>query len=175
MLALALLAASAGCSDGEERPALDECWQGDGGEPGGIAEIGTGQDEWAPLPDDGMMPLIAGFQGNHHFLVNVMMEGLDPGGRDQPLAEQPRTRFTVTRTATGERVDAIPCAYKVPFLPMGGDAYQLLSGRNVIVLDELVDSLDGETITIHAEILDIDGNLATSERTVTAYLEPLPE
>ncbi len=175
-LVLAALAAGAGCSDSsDEPPALDECWQGDGGEPAGIAELGTGQEDWEPLPEDGTMPVIAGFQGNHHLLMNVMMEGLDPGGRDVPLAEQPRTHFTITRTGTGERIDDIPCAYKVPFMSMGGDAYQLLSGRTVLVKDEVVDSLDGETLTIRAEILDIEGHLATSEATVMAYLVPLPE
>jgi hypothetical protein len=137
-----------------------------------VAELGTGDLEFAPLADGDALPYILGPQGGYHFLASVRVRGVeagDPDTRTDP--RNPRTEFRAYRGE--ERIDARASSYVQGLDPIPGEDGHQMVGRLLILDIDSCDALADETVRVEVTVEDVDGVTATDRRTVTAVPDPL--
>jgi hypothetical protein len=165
----------AACSS-EEPPPPNTCWRGeDRVREEGRVELGIGFGSFEPLDDEQEVPLEAGAQGLHHFVVNARMWDLEPGDISKSPEEQPQTRFSAF-FEDGRVVDDLDCSFPLFYVPRsdGGDGYDLYSGRLLVVDEELVADVPGQRIRIVVEVVDVEQRYAIDERWINAVAGPEP-
>ncbi len=133
-------------------------------------ELGTGTIEFEPLPNGTQLTAIAGIQGGFHFNVHARARGIVPGDPSMPnLRDNPITRFAAF--LDGERVDLELAVYKLGYQPTT-DAFELPSGRLLVLDNDRVEELYGQEVVIEVRVEDVDGDAASAERTVIAVADP---
>ncbi|RMH37015.1 MAG: hypothetical protein D6689_21545 [Deltaproteobacteria bacterium] len=170
--AAALAAVAAACSGGgtpdADRP--------DAMEVAGLVEIGTGTTAWQPLADGAELPIEAGPQGGHHFIVHARARDILPGDPSQPgLADNPLTRFEAWTTGDAPRqVDMGVSEYQVGYED-GGDGYlYLTSGRLLFLTESEVEGLYGQPVRLTVHVRDAAGTASRDAAVVTAVRPPAP-
>jgi hypothetical protein len=139
----------------------------------GRVELGVGFGGFEPLADEQELPLEAGAQGLHHFVVNARMWGLEPGDISKPPEEQPQTRFSAFFD-DGRVVDDLECSFPLFYVPRedDGEGYDLYSGRLLVVDEDLVPEVPGKRIRIVVEVVDVEQRHASDERWINAVAGP---
>ena len=155
---------AAGCGDEpEDPPAGGEVW------------LGTGTTEYRELEEEEELPLIAGPQGGHHFIVHARMSGLLPGDPTMPgLIGNPSTSFTA-ESEDGERLDLNMAPYRLGYRDAGTEGeYELPSGRILQVQEERVAAMIGTRVLLRVDVTDVRGAVASDERWIVAGEELIP-
>jgi hypothetical protein len=161
---LAAAGSSTGCGD-------------DGGAPScaTAATLGTGTVDFEPLGTDPELPLIAGTQGGHHFIVHAQARGILPGDPTMVgIVGNPRTRFNLFNE-NGDEIDYMPPPYTRGYTIIGDCAYQMPSGSILRVDDDQVDVIRGQMVRITLRIEDSRGAVGTDERWVRVVDDPRPD
>ena len=155
---------AAGCGDEPEDPPT-----------GGEVWLGTGTTEYRELEEDEELPLIAGPQGGHHFIVHARMSGLLPGDPTMPgLIGNPSTSFTV-ESEDGERLDLNMAPYRLGYRDSEVEgAYELPSGRILQVQEERVAEMIGTRVLLRVDVTDVRGAVASDERWIVTGEELVP-
>lgn len=131
-------------------------------------ELGTGTTDFIPLSDGDELEVVPGPQGGFHFHVHARMTGLDPGDPSMPgLLANPSTTFAAFE-ASGEQVDFMFPPYRLGYVDIGGDQFELPSGRILQLDDDRVQSIYGQSVRLTLSVSDTDGRSAETEVTVTA-------
>lgn len=155
---------------------------GDGGTDAGSAgfdagdatptiELGTGETAFAPLTDGQDLEYIRGPQNGFHVFGSVRVTGVDPGNRgDLRDPRNPTTEFRVFRGM--DRIDLMASRYMQGLDPaMGAEGHEMV-GRLVILDNDEVATLEGETVRIEVTVTSADGASLSDERTVVAIPHP---
>jgi len=172
-LSLLLIVSGCGGGDGGSDPADSGIPRVDAPEIEPMAELGTGEIEFAPISEGQELQFIRGPQGGFHFLGSVRVKGIDPGNpEDRRDPGNPTTEFRVFRG--DERVDLMASMYTQGIDPVpGGDGTEFqMVGRLVILDIETCEDLDGDTVRVEVSVEDAHGTRVTDERTVVAVPHP---
>jgi hypothetical protein len=144
------------------------CWPTVAQIPHGTIEIGGGDTAFEPMPDS--IPLFFGVQSGFGIMVRTRMSGFNPGGEGfPPPPENAWTRLHASFVdRTDELTDPIPCGYRRQYVPNSVGSYDIpatiaIGFKTCWGTDVLV----GAKIKIDAEIMDSDGNYATSSHVIT--------
>jgi len=149
--------------DGPKQP----CWSTDGSQPRGTIALGTGFTSFTAMPTQ--QPLEYGSQGGFDIQVNARMTGLQPGNPAEILdPSNPKTRFRAFFVDTGASVNRGTCAFRLAYVPVGGNVYELQMGTSLI-FDTCFQSQGvlNHDLRVQLEILDSDGGYAMVEQIVT--------
>jgi hypothetical protein len=148
------------------------CWPIDTTAPGGAVEVGTGVDEYQPMPDS--LPLVYGEQMGYHITARSRIRGLNPGPRPPDVLnpQNPRTKFNAIALDTGEYITgaASSCPYRIYYDPAAdgdGDtfpAYIEIRFDTALQLGDIVD----KQYRVIVEVIDADGKYAKAEKVITA-------
>lgn len=155
---------------------------GGGGDDGGgdidasvaVVELGTGMVTFEPIAEGDPMPLIAGSQGGHHFVLHARMMGLTPGdARDTGNPDNPSTLFIVINEA-GDRQEISSRPYTLGYEETGDGWFKMRSARIVEIIEANVDTLIDRPVRLRVEVQDVEGRVVTDEIMVEAFEVPLP-
>jgi hypothetical protein len=159
-----------------------ECWPSSNTSPRGTVTLGTGEDNFALMPDE--LPVVWGEQAGFHMEVHARIAGLVPGNTKDLLdPSNPRTRFTIKWTDTDKQINNTHCPFRVPYKPSAtSGAYDMLVG--VIVMYEncykSTEIFDREVL-VKVEVIDAQAGYASDEKRVMArppvgwdFNNPLP-
>jgi hypothetical protein len=136
-------------------------------------ELGTGSLDFEAIAAEQDLPLHAGPQGGHHFIVHSRASGLVPGDPAQPGQQgNPQTFFKAFNEA-GDQIDVMFPPYVLGYGDVGGGWYALPSGRILQMLEELVPTLYDTRVRITVEVEDAAGATGTDERWVHVIEGPL--
>lgn len=161
---LAAIGTSFGCGNGDDPPSCATA-----------ATLGTGTVDFEPLGDDPELPLIAGTQGGHHFIVHAQARGILPGDPTMVgISGNPRTRFNLW-DESGQNIDFMPPPYTRGYQVTGDCSYQMPSGSILRVQDDQVDIIRGQRVRITLRIEDTRGAVGTDERWITVVNDPTPD
>jgi len=153
-----------------------ECWPIDTAVAGaGSIQIGSGYGEFAAFEDGQEVDVEAGGQGGFHIRIATRIEGLEPGDADNILsARNPRTRFNYI-DKNGDPITTAGCPMRIPYGDKG-DGLELLRPFSLVfpIEPDIQDRYDNEPVTIHAEIIDAEGNFAFTEHTMIARFPEQP-
>jgi hypothetical protein len=169
VLPIACTLCMAGCTDPEE-PEDSACWPRQSSKAKGSIELGTGYDEYIPMPD--AVDLVYGLQGGFHFEVRARMRGLEPGDTIDVLSKlNPLTRFQVFDAAgNGINSSIAPssCGTALGYAPAkDGDGFTFPPGQ-VRFPDGVTTGIFDKQYRVVVEIIDAFGGYATDEKLVIA-------
>jgi predicted small lipoprotein YifL len=129
-------------------------------------ELGTGETTFVPITAEADLPLHAGPQGGHHFIVHARVVGLDPGDPDRAgIPANPSTSFAAY-AEDGRRLDLMYPPYRLGYLATGGDAHDLPGGRILQLEESEVAGLWGARVRVTVHVKDQAGREAGDERWV---------
>jgi hypothetical protein len=143
--------------------------------PGAVTlELGSSEEGFVPLPNDGAIALHAGVQGGFHVYLAVRTTGIAPGSRDEPprlCDERGRFRnpcidFDVVDLDTGRRLDAF-VGLRLPLSETSPGVHDLVPPRLVTLAVRSLDEVDGHRFRVSAEIGDASGRRLAREVTAT--------
>lgn len=135
---------------------------------GGSAQIGLGS-QFSPMVDGEDVNVVHGPQTVWMFVVNVRVEGLDVGA-DTPAAVD----FTAVDRA-GVQVSLAKGCRNLDFLA-GNDGTVQLAAPYALVFDKAFwPVLDGDVLTVRADVRDRDGHHVTDQHTVIARMPLSPQ
>jgi hypothetical protein len=141
----------------------------------GEVELGTGVIEFEAIPGGPPapeLPLVAGPQGGHHFVVNARMREMQPGDPESPgLATNPQTLFSAfaLEEGGGERqIDLRFPAYHLGYEDGADGWFTFTSGRTLQVAETELPALYGGEVRIRLDVIDAAGVRGIDERVVTA-------
>jgi hypothetical protein len=156
-----LLAVGCGGEDPDPNACIPDliAYRGNG-ETNAQVDVGTGRDAFEDLTDNGVIPLIHGPQGGYHLLLNARVYDMETG---DPLdyASGPLTLFSVFAN-DNERLDLFTCAIEFPYVASGA-GYQLDRSLAVILPNELVPAIYGQTVRARVEVLDRNDRFGVEE------------
>lgn len=143
---------------------------GDAGPPS--VEIGTGFTEFEPIAEGGDLEFTLGPQGGFHFLASLRARGVRPGNPDDRM--DPGNPTTTFRAFVGDRrVDLMASSYTQGLEPgLEPGTYEMVGRLLILDIDQCAD-IQGMTVRVEVEVVDVAGARVTDERTVTAVPNPL--
>jgi hypothetical protein len=170
--AAAALLALLACACGNGDPAADAS-PPDAMEVAGLVELGTGTTDFEPLAAGQDLPIEAGPQGGHHFIVHARIHDLIPGDPGVPGAlGNPRTTFEAFRVDDGRQVDMEISQYQLGYEDVGGGMYALASGRLLFLSEPEIDELYDQDVRVVVYVRDVTGTASRDERVIHAIAPP---
>jgi len=161
----ALLVAVVACGDSD--PGVpDATPPPDAMETPDLVELGTGTTAWEPLTQNQELPLYAGPQGGHHFIVHARIKDMIPGDVAVPgELGNPITKFQAF-DSEGIEVNLFVPPYRLGYED-GGDGWDYMASGHLLVISETeVDRLFGATITIEVYVTDAADTASRDSRSI---------
>jgi hypothetical protein len=146
------------------------CWPSEGTTPGGAVELGTGQNEWMPIP--ATLQLRMGSQNAAFLFVHARIQGLQPGDPSNFLNEtNPRTR--IQATLVDGTVVGGDCPSRLGYAPNADGHDHWPMGQMLVFLPFTAEQKANNTnVRITLEVIDSTHHYARDEKTV--FVTPRP-
>ena len=137
-------------------------------------EIGTGEIAFEPLLPGQDLEVIRGPQGGYHFLVSLRTKNIVPGDRGN-LGDPTNPTIILDVLHGNESIILIgPITQGLDLAPASELPFtHQMTGRFAIIDIQWDDELDGETITLKAEVSDTDGTVV--EDSIAVGVVPHPD
>jgi hypothetical protein len=154
----ALTALVAGC------PTTETC--GELGE--ATLEMGVGEDDYAPLPSDGVITYVDGTQGGHHIFAGLRATGILPGSAANL---DPASTPVVSYYLEQDGIDV--AGYRELLKPFKRKPKAILEmeGEQLILFVTDPTTLIGVPLTLHADVTDACGTHLEASAAVTLQPE----
>jgi hypothetical protein len=151
-----------------------ECWPSDVRVAGGSAVLGTGRDEYEPMPE--ILPMEWGAQDGYMLIAQVRMEGFATGNPTSlldPTNPYTRIRAYFADTLVPLAFRAGPCAFRTPYVASAAGGFELAAGVPVI-FDTCwrSDHLIGARIRVELELMEASGRYTRDVKTVIGGPHP---
>ena len=137
-------------------------------------ELGTGEIAFEALEAGQDLEVIRGPQGGYHFLVSIRTKNIVPGDRGN-LGDPTNPTITLDVRHNDESIIVIgPITQGLDPAPISQLPFtHQMTGRFAIIDIQWDDDLDGETVTLKAEVSDTDGTVV--EDSISVHVVPHPD